>query len=98
MTVSMAPRITRQDEGSPEYDGYFCIKTKPHICSCCPDPWLFVHFSDKIVVWEENDDPLILHVAHQFQQLGIDPRIVEYKPVYGKAVTWDDIPARGTVG
>jgi hypothetical protein len=81
------------DKGNPNYEGMFCIKTVPYTCSCSPDKvWDFAHLEKKIVVWNEKDEDSILDLASQFKRNGYDPKIIEYKVMFGKAIHWDDIP------
>lgn len=86
-------RAMTPDEGNSDYEGMFCIKTVPYTCSCSPGkPWIFAHLQKQIVVWNEKDEDSILDLASQFKQMGFDPKIVEYKVIFGKAIHWDDIP------
>ena len=90
--VETLNKAVTPDEGNVEYDGYFCIQTIPHVCNCRPDrPWVWVHHQRKIVVWEDKDGD-ILQVASEFKKGGFEPKVVDYKVIYGKAIPWDDIP------
>jgi len=81
------------DEGNSEYEGMFCIQTIPYTCSCTiGKTWTFAHFSKKIVVWNEKDEDSILTIASEFKNCNFDPKIIEYKVIFGKAIPWDDIP------
>lgn len=92
------PREVTPNEGNSEYDGYFCIKTDEYKCACRERTWHFIHCADKIVVWEEKDDNTLLHFAQMMKEMGLNPRIIEYNVMLGKAVRWDDIPAGATIG
>lgn len=91
------PRAVSPDENDTDYDGYYCVQTAPYLCNCRRQPWTFTHYSKKIIVWEENDDDMILKVATEFKKMGLDPKIVEFKTIYGKCITWADIPSNGEV-
>jgi len=91
-------RAIGPDEGSVDYDGYYCIQTVPHRCNCSPNrPWTFVHYDKKVVIWEEKDDDAILDVAREFKNHNYDPKIIEYKPIFGKAIEWAEIPNGASV-
>lgn len=92
------PKEVTPDEGSPEYDGYFCLNTDEFNCTCRKRPWRFIHYSKKIIVWPEKDDEKLLNVAQKMKDLNLNPKIIDYKVMMGKAIPWDDIPNGDTIG
>lgn len=77
------------DDGSnSDYDGYYCLRLEPSICECGYlkeyfEPYLF----HVILVFEKQDDVVLLKTAAVAKdKLGLDARIVEYKPDFGKAI------------
>jgi hypothetical protein len=86
-------RAMTPDEGNSDYVGMFCIQTVPYTCSCTPGKtWIFAHLDKKIVVWSEKDDDNMLKIASEFKRGNFDPKIIEYKVIFGKAIHWDDVP------
>jgi hypothetical protein len=88
-------KVTGPDEGNALYEGYFCIQTRPFECSCRIKPWTFIHYIKSVIVWAEKDDPNMLKCAGFFKKHDFDPRIIEYKPMMGKCLDWEDIPNGG---
>lgn len=92
------PKAVSPGEGSPELEGYYCINTDSFYCSCRPKPWRYIHFNKKIIVWPTNDEDSILQNATEMKKLDLNPKIVEYKTMMGKAIPWDDIPVGSELG
>lgn len=92
------PRAVSPDEGSIDLDGHYCLKTDEFKCGCRERLWDFIHYSKKIVVWPEKDDPKMLDFAQKTKELGLNPRVIEYKVMMGKAIPWDDIPQGADIG
>lgn len=101
MTVDIETliRATTPDEGNVELEGYYCINTNPYQCACSPErTWDYFHYEMKIIVWEEQDHPFILKMAAELKTLGFNPRIIEYKSIFGKAIDFEEIPDGATLG
>lgn len=92
------PKEVTPDEGDYALDGYYCLKTDEYTCSCRDKPWRYIHCDMKIVVWPEKDDDSLLKNAQRMKDLGLNPKITEYKVMMGKAIPWDDIPDGTTIG
>lgn len=96
--LTTLPKALVPDEGTNDLEGHFCIQTIPYFCNCRPRPWTFIHHGKKIIVWKEKDDENLLAMASEFKKIQLDPHIIEYKVMMGKAILWDDIPNGVTIG
>jgi hypothetical protein len=92
------PREITPDEGDYALDGYYYLKTDEFLCTCRNKPWRFLHYENKIIVWPTNDDDSLLKNAQRMKELGLNPKITEYKITMGKAIAWEDIPNGSTIG
>jgi hypothetical protein len=83
--------LTGPKGDGPEYQdftGFSVIKLgKVNRCVGCKRPLRFVELDEKhvIVVWEENDDEDMLRIAQAFKERDLQPRIVEYEVMFGRA-------------
>ena len=73
------------------YEGWFCIETNPFFCEGCKADFNFVHWNQKIVVWEENDCDSILNEAILLKKRDCNPRIIEYKDEFGPAIPFEQV-------
>lgn len=72
-----------------DFGGWFCIATKPYPCPA--DCGFIAHHATaghKILVWPEKDDPELLELAGVMMEKGRDPRVVEYAPELGPAISY----------
>ena len=82
------------DDGSNEdFSGWFCIATDPWPCPFCKQNGeiFFVEFATmnhKIIVFPEKDDPKLLSLAQVCQEVGRNPRIVEYEIGFGPCISY----------
>lgn len=79
------------DDGpSEDYGGWYAIGTRPFPCPA--DGCSFVAHAmtaaHLVVVWPESDDPVMLSFAADARKLGRDPRVVEWIPDLGPAVSY----------
>lgn len=97
-TTVLPPRARRRvddvDAGVDEttIEGW-CITTRPWQCDC-GRIGLHVTFDHEIIVWPEKDDEHLLKVAIAAKRLRRDPRVAEYEPEMGPAVTIEDVLTR----
>lgn len=96
--LKIAQKAIAPDEDNNDLEGYYCIQTVAYQCYCRPKPWTFIHCKARIIVWPNKDDNSILEAASEFKKIQLDPRIVEYKSMMGKAIEYDDIPNGATIG
>jgi hypothetical protein len=92
------PRNVTPDEGDTKHEGYYFLKTDEFNCTCRKRPWRWLHFDNKVIVWPTNDDDSLLKNAQRFKELGLNPKITEYKVIMGKAIAWEDIPDGSVIG
>jgi hypothetical protein len=81
-----------------EYDsGWFCIRTEPFPCPAtgCEFVAAFMTAAHLVVVFPSVDDLDLLTQARNARDAGRNPRIVEYEPDFGAAISWDAWVARG---
>jgi hypothetical protein len=91
-TRLVGPVTGTELDDADEYDsGWFCIRTDPFPCPAegCGFVATFQTAVHLVVVWPSSDDRDLLTTARNCQVAGRNPRIVEYEPDFGKAVSWD---------
>jgi hypothetical protein len=76
-----------------DYEGWYCINTKPLLCLGCGSTVCYVEpqFYHLIIVWEEKDDKYLLKIAQKFMQSGFDPRVVTYHPYLGSCIPFEEV-------
>jgi hypothetical protein len=78
------------DDRSHEYSGWFCVRTDPFPCPAdgCEFVAHFMTAAHLILVWEERDDPNLLHHAQRAMEIGRNPRIVAYEADFGASASY----------
>ena len=78
------------DEGGEDYSGWYCVRTDPFPCPAngCEFVALFMTAAHLILVWEERDDPNLLHHAQRAKEIGRNPRIVSYESSFGASASY----------
>ncbi len=79
-----------RDDSAEDRAGWSCVRTDPFPCpaagcSFVADFMTAVHL---ILVWEQRDDPNLLWHAQRAQDVGRNPRIVEYDPSFGPSASY----------
>ncbi len=79
-----------QDEGGVEHRGWFCVRTDPFPCPApgCDFVAVFMTAAHLILVWEQRDDPNLLHHAQRAKEVGRNPRIDAYEPSFGPSASY----------
>jgi hypothetical protein len=72
------------------HSGWFCVRTDPFPCpaSGCGFVAEYMTAAHLILVWEERDDPNLLRHAQRAKEVGRNPRVVTYEPVYGPSASY----------
>src|SRR4026207_248391 len=79
-------------EDDLNYEGWYCIQMKPVICPGCGEPMCYVEppHLHLIIVWEEKDDENLLQVCKELKDGDRDPIVIQYHPMYGHCISWED--------
>ena len=79
-----------QDDGGVEHQGWFCVRTDPFPCPAagCDFVAVFMTAAHLILVWEQSDDPNLLHHAQRAKEVGRNPRIDAYEPSFGPSASY----------
>jgi hypothetical protein len=79
-----------RDEGDEERHGWFCVRTNPFPCPAngCGFVADYMTAAHLILVWEFRDDPNLLWHAQRAKDVGRNPRIVPYEPVFGPSASY----------
>jgi hypothetical protein len=78
------------DDSGDDHSGWSCVRTDPFPCpaagcSFVADFMTAVHL---VLVWEQRDDPNLLWHAQRAQEVGRNPRIVEYESAFGPSTSY----------
>jgi hypothetical protein len=78
------------EEGRADHSGWFCVRTDPFPCPApgCTFVAVFMTAAHLILVWEQSDDPNLLHHAQRAKEVGRNPRIEEYAPMFGPSASY----------
>ena len=78
------------DDDSADRSGWFCVRTDPFPCPApgCEYVAEFMTAAHLILVWEQRDDPNLLHHAQRAKDVGRNPRISEYTSEYGPSASY----------
>ena len=81
--------LWREDDGA-DHAGWFCVKTDPFPCPAagCTFVAEFMTAAHLILVWEQRDDPNLLHHAQRAKEVGRNPRIEAYVPEFGPSASY----------
>jgi len=77
-------------EDDADHSGWFCVRTDPFPCPAagCDYVAVFMTAAHLILVWEQRDDPNLLHHAQRAKDVGRNPRIEEYTSRYGPSASY----------
>jgi hypothetical protein len=92
--VKLIPHLI-PDEAEEAESEWYCIKTDPYVCTGCKRICEFLHlkikWGNRIIVWPEKDDDILLTAAADWKRKGRNPRIVLYQPEFGTCVSVHEI-------
>ena len=77
-------------EADTDHSGWFCVATDPFPCpaSGCTFVANYMTAVHLILVWEQRDDPNLLHHAQRAKEVGRNPRIEPYDLAYGPSASY----------
>lgn len=77
-------------DAAEDHSGWFCVSTDPFPCPAngCSFVADFMTAAHLILVWEERDDPNLLRHAQRAKDVGRNPHVVEYEPVFGPSASY----------
>ena len=77
-------------EDGDDHAGWFCVRTDPFPCPAAGCTFVadFMTAAHLILVWEERDDPNLLRHAQRAKEVGRNPRVVSYEPVFGPSASY----------
>jgi hypothetical protein len=80
----------RQTDDGTDHQGWFCVRTDPFPCPAagCDFVAVFMTAAHLILVWEQRDDPNLLHHAQRAKEVGRNPRIDAYEPSFGPSASY----------
>ncbi len=79
-----------RDDDAADHSGWFCVRTDPFPCPAegCAFVADFMTAAHLILVWEQSDDPNLLHHAQRALDVGRNPHITAYEPAYGPSASY----------
>ena len=88
MAILTKPTVDTGNKTPTDYEGWFCIQGELDWCGECGEYHKFQldWYSKCIIVWEEKDDEYLLQRCIYLKEAGKNPKVVEYKPNFGKCV------------
>jgi hypothetical protein len=77
-------------DGDADHSGWYCVRTNPFPCPAkgCAFIADFMTAAHLILVWEQNDDPNLLHHAQRAKEVGRNPRIEAYALSFGPSASY----------
>ena len=77
-------------EEDADHAGWFCVSTDPFPCPApgCVFVAEFMTAAHLVLVWQERDDPNLLWHANRALQVGRNPRVVSYEPIFGPSASY----------
>jgi hypothetical protein len=87
--VTEDEELWRDDDGG-DHSGWFCVRTNPFPCPAvgCAFVAEFMTAAHLILVWQQRDDPNLLHHAQRAKEVGRNPRIERYDPSFGPSASY----------
>ena len=78
------------EQSDEDYSGWFCVSTDPFPCPAngCEFVADFMTAAHLILVWQEPDDPNLLRHAQRAKEVGRNPRVTEYEPMFGPSASY----------
>jgi hypothetical protein len=78
------------DAPDADHTGWFCVRTNPFPCPApgCTFVAGFMTAAHLILVWEQRDDPNLLHHAQRAKEVGRNPRIESYERSFGPSASY----------
>ena len=78
------------DDENADHSGWFCVRTNPFPCPAngCTFVAVFMTAAHLILVWEQRDDPNLLHHAQRAKEVGRNPRIEAYEQSFGPSASY----------
>ena len=79
-----------EDDGSDDYEGWYCVSTDPFPCPAAGCTFVAAHMTAAhlVLVWEERDDPNLLWHAQRAMEVGRNPRVVTYQRSFGPSASY----------
>jgi hypothetical protein len=79
-----------EDDGSGDYQGWYCVRTDPFPCPAEGCTFVAGHMTAAhlVLVWEERDDPNLLWHAQRAMEVGRNPRVVQYERAFGPSASY----------
>jgi hypothetical protein len=79
-----------RDDGDADHSGWYCVRTNPFPCPAkgCVFVADFMTAAHLILVWEQRDDPNLLHHAQRAKEVGRNPRIEAYELSFGPSASY----------
>jgi hypothetical protein len=79
-----------RDDESSDREGWWCVRTDPFPCPAagCDFVALYMTAAHLILVWQEQDDPMLLKHAGKALAVGRNPRVVGYRSEYGPSASY----------
>ena len=73
-----------------DHSGWFCVRTDPFPCPAAGCTFVagFMTAAHLILVWEQRDDPNLLHHAQRAKEVGRNPRIESYEESFGPSASY----------
>jgi hypothetical protein len=77
-------------DGDADHSGWYCVRTNPFPCPAkgCVFVADFMTAAHLILVWEQRDDPNLLHHAQRAKEVGRNPRIEAYELSFGPSASY----------
>ncbi len=84
--------LERIDEDGPgeSYGGWYAVATRPFPCPVegCRFVAHAMTAAHLVLVWPESDDPAMLSFCSDAKKFGRDPKVVEWAPALGPALSF----------
>ena len=79
-----------RDAGEDGHAGWWCVRTDPFPCPAngCSFVAEFMTAAHLVLVWQERDDPNLLWHAQRAKEVGRNPRVVSYEPLFGPSASY----------